>query len=115
MRAGVLLGALKGESDTLTLPLLMTLLAVGRKPGISVNELADEIGSPQQTASRYVAILQGRYQSVASQTDAFVRAPLIALEVSADDPRRRALGLTRAGQKRLEAFVESVFGKGRVK
>jgi DNA-binding MarR family transcriptional regulator len=90
--------------EELTLPLALTLLAVAREPGLSVNQLAERIGAPQQTASRYAAILQGRYESSGAALN-LADAPLLVLEVSADDPRKRALFLTRQGQKRLASIL----------
>jgi DNA-binding MarR family transcriptional regulator len=95
------------ESD-LGLPLLLTLLAIAKRPGLSINDLAELISVPQQTASRYVAILQGRYQSPGQIENAFVRNPLVSFEVSAEDPRRRALYLSARGEARVSEFLEKL-------
>src|SRR3712207_1175686 len=100
-RLDALLKALRSIEIDLSLPLLLTLVAVARDPGISINELSERIGVPQQTASRYVAILQGRYQTPAGGENAFTTNPLLSLEISTSDPRRRALFLTSYGEMRL--------------
>jgi DNA-binding MarR family transcriptional regulator len=93
------------EADV-SLPLALTLVAVAREPGLSVNELAQRIDAPQQTASRYAAILQGRYESLEAESDKFARNPLLSLEVNAQDPRRRALYLTAPGKKWLARILK---------
>src|SRR5947209_1545980 len=83
--------ALSPVETELGLPLLLTLLAIARSPGLSINDLAEQIKIPQQTASRYVSILQGRYQSPGRVVSTFVRHPLVLFGLSPEDPRRRAL------------------------
>lgn len=90
--------------DDLGLPLTRVLFGVFLKPGMSVNELADSLRVPQQTASRYVAVLQGRYEA-SSSSPVSPSSPLLALEVSQSDPRRRALFLTLEGKKRVEKLI----------
>lgn len=92
------------ESD-LGLPLSRTLVAVSLQPGLSVNELAERLGVPQQTASRYVAILQGRYEAPSTPLTVSARTPLLTLEVSQVDPRRRALFVTPEGEKRIGKLI----------
>jgi DNA-binding MarR family transcriptional regulator len=94
------------EGD-LGLPLSRTLVAVSLEPGLSVNELAERLGVPQQTASRYVAILQGRYEAPSIPLSVSARTPLLALEISQLDPRRRALFVTPEGEKRIERLIAS--------
>jgi DNA-binding MarR family transcriptional regulator len=106
--------ALRSIGSDLSLPLLITLLAVARVPGLSVNELAERIQVPQQTASRYVAVLQGRYQMAGANEVTSAGKPLISLQVSTDDPRRRALFLTRYGETRLARFIERLYCTGNV-
>jgi DNA-binding MarR family transcriptional regulator len=91
---------------TLGLPLLLTLAAVAREPGLSVNDLADRISAPQQSASRYVATLQGRYATTGRELGPM---PLVAIEISAADPRKRALRLTPAGSARLSCVLAALF------
>lgn len=79
---------------------LGALLAVAEEAGLSVNDLAERIGAPQQTASRYVAQLLGRYQESAGPP-----VPLLEQRVSMDDPRRRALFLTPDGFAAVESLV----------
>jgi DNA-binding MarR family transcriptional regulator len=92
----------------LGLHLTLIMLAVARAPGLSVNELADVVKMPQQTVSRHVAVLQGRYQSpTLSSQSSFVRNPLLAIEVSKNDPRRRAIHLTEDGKRRVFLLVSA--------
>lgn len=86
--------ALAGVQAELSLPQLVSLLTIAAEPGLSVNDLADRTGLPQQTASRYVAILLGRYETPGQSP----LHPLISQAVSEDDPRKRALFLTAAGE-----------------
>lgn len=88
--------ALAALQGSLSLAQLIALMTVAIEPGISVNELGDRLRIPQQSASRHVAVLTGRYQSELSD------APLDALivqQINETDPRKRALYLTPAGDK----------------
>ena len=93
------------KAPELSLPQLTALLTIAMRPGISVNDLADDNGFTQQTASRYVAVLSGRYQALDSgePSDA-----LITQSVNETDPRRRALNLTEAGHWLVEAMVQEI-------
>ena len=99
-----LCAAMVGVGDFLSLPQLICLLTVAAEPGLSVNDLAARISVPQQSASRYVAALLGRYQSV---VDRGPIEPLIRQEVSSDDPRKRALYINEAGYDLLARMLES--------
>lgn len=81
---------------------LLALVSVGTTPGISVNELAERIDVPQQTASRYVAQLMGRYQEI---VDNILPAPFLEQRVSTNDPRKRALYLTDQGRKTISDML----------
>jgi DNA-binding MarR family transcriptional regulator len=80
----------------LNLSQVLALVAIARTPGLSVNELAVVLGLPQQTVSRHVAILLGRYQTTAETSQAGVTT-FIRQEISASDPRSRALFLSDDG------------------
>ena len=102
-----LANALRPLQADLSLSQLLALIAIAVEPGLSVNELADRLNIPQQTASRHVAGLLGRYQ-LASAEAADARSkmdPLIKQEINSEDPRRRALFLSDDGQQLLEKFV----------
>lgn len=102
-----LANALRPLQADLSLSQLLALIAIAVEPGLSVNELADRLNIPQQTASRHVAGLLGRYQ-LASAEAADARSkmdPLIKQEINSEDPRRRALFLSDDGQRLLEKFV----------
>ena len=101
-------GALKSLNPELSLPLLLTLITIARRSGLSVNDLADELDIPQQTASRYVSVLQGRYQVLGRAENTFAKAPLLTLGISTDDSRSRALFLTEAGETEVKEFLKKL-------
>lgn len=101
--------AMSGMESEMSLPLLNTLLAVAVTPGISVNDLAELIRVPQQTASRYVSILQGRYQTLGSTENIFMETPLLEIGISMDDPRKRAVELTAHGKARVEQLLKDIY------
>jgi DNA-binding MarR family transcriptional regulator len=96
--------ALLSVQQQLSLPQVTALLTIGLEPGLSVNELADRLDIPQQTASRHVAILTGRYQS--PQHDQAI-SPLVEQRINFDDPRRRALSLTQDGLRLMHGFLQN--------
>jgi DNA-binding MarR family transcriptional regulator len=95
--------ALLTVQGQLSLQQLVALLTIGTDPGLSVNELAERMRIPQQSASRHVAFLTGRYQIDPTDSPPEV---LIEQRISPSDPRSRALYLTSAGQ----ALVAGVVG-----
>lgn len=84
---------LAGVPDDLPLPQLRALVAIATEPGLSITDLAERIGVPQQTASRHAAVLLGRYQDPMHED----QKVLVEQRVSREDPRRRALFVTREG------------------
>ncbi len=94
---------LSAWQNVLSLPQVLALITIARNPGLSVNELADNLGLPQQTVSRHVAILLGRYQTL--ETMEAGTLPFIRQEISASDPRRRALFLSEEGLAMLKAIA----------
>jgi len=85
---------------TFGLPQLTALITIGIQPGISVNDLAMILDIPQQTASRIVSSLAGRYQ----QYNADPHECYVLQKINESDPRRRALYLTDAGRSIIENF-----------
>lgn len=85
----------------LTLPQLSALIAVAAEPGLSVNDLAARIEVPQQSASRYAAVLLGRYELPGEAPP----IPLLEQRVSEADPRKRALYLTEEGETLLASIL----------
>jgi DNA-binding MarR family transcriptional regulator len=83
------------------------LVAIAAEPGISVNELAQRIDVPQQSASRYVSVLLGRYQDPMAGPQTRI---LVEQRISEEDPRRRALFLTLEGTTLLTNIVYAAFG-----
>jgi DNA-binding MarR family transcriptional regulator len=94
--------ALMAVQSELSLPQVVALLTVAIEPGLSVNDLAERIGVPQQTASRYASILLGRYEPANGQMPA---QPLISQSVNDEDPRRRALHLTEDGRRVVQRLL----------
>lgn len=99
-------GALLGIPDALGLPHLVCLLAIDARPGLSVNELASMTSYPQQSVSRYIALLLGRYENAVGPS---LTEPLVDQSISATDPRKRALKLTPAGHALVQDFIGSIF------
>jgi DNA-binding MarR family transcriptional regulator len=102
-RLGAISEALAPWQSVLSLPQVLALIAIARTPGLSVNELAESLGLPQQTVSRHVAVLLGRYQATPDTPPAGVPT-FIRQEISASDPRRRALFLSEDGLVVLKAL-----------
>lgn len=94
--------ALLTIQGNLSLQQLVALLTIGAEPNLSVNALAASLGIPQQSASRHIAFLTGRYQNDATDT---VPDILVAQQISVSDPRSRALHLTEAGLALLAEVV----------
>ncbi|NSZ77040.1 winged helix-turn-helix transcriptional regulator [Agrobacterium tumefaciens] len=92
---------------TLGLPQLQAMVAVAASPGLSVNELAERLNVPQQTASRYVAQLTGRYQEFEEKDEP---QPIVEQRVSLSDPRKRALYLTWYGRTAIEKLIAAGWG-----
>jgi DNA-binding MarR family transcriptional regulator len=103
-RLAALSAALAPWQTVLSLPQVLALTAIARTPGLSVNELAEGLGLPQQTVSRHVAILLGRYQTTPDTPQTGVPT-FIRQEISASDPRRRALFLSEDGLALLKALA----------
>jgi DNA-binding MarR family transcriptional regulator len=98
---------LKAVPNGVGLGQLAALLAVAAEAGLSVNDLSDRIDAPQQTASRYVAQLIGRYQDDFGQNQPI---PLVEQRVSVADPRKRALYLTPHGREVVKAIIAAGWG-----
>lgn len=96
--------ALKPWQATLSLSQVLALTEVAQTPGLSVNELAERLGLPQQTVSRHVAILLGRYQTTSEAGPTNMTA-FIRQEISTSDPRRRALFLSGDGLALLKLLA----------
>jgi DNA-binding MarR family transcriptional regulator len=110
-KLAALASALRPLQTELGLPQLLALLTIAGEPGLSVNELADRLDLPQQTASRYVAALAGRYQGAFGPVNAEDHGrskldPLITQEVSQSYPRRRALFVSKQGRVLLDAMAK---------
>jgi DNA-binding MarR family transcriptional regulator len=103
-RLAALCAALKKVQDDLSLPELVALLAVGVEAGLSVNELSERIGAPQQSTSRYVSVLTGRYPNSSTSTD---RRPFITQGVKQNDPRSRALHLAERGREIVNDILQA--------
>lgn len=106
-RLDAVFGALRPWQSAINLAQTLALIAIARTPGLSVNELAEKLDQPQQTVSRHVSVLLGRYQT----SETIVPTVFIRQEVNASDPRSRALFLEPEGEALLKALVSE---KGKV-
>lgn len=93
--------ALRPWQSAISLAQLLALIAIARTPGLSVNELAERLDQPQQTVSRHVSVLLGRYQT----TETALPTVFIRQEVNVSDPRSRALFLAPEGEALLKSLV----------
>lgn len=100
-RLEAVFSALANCQSELSLPQVLALIAIARRPGLSVNDLAERLDLPQQTVSRHVSVLLGRYQ----MSETVVPRVFIRQEVSTIDPRSRALFLAPEGEALLKAVV----------
>lgn len=100
-RLDAIFEGLKKWQATISLPQVLALIVIARNPGLSVNELAELLDQPQQTVSRHVSVLLGRYQtSETSEPPSFIRQ-----EISVSDSRSRALFLSRDGHSLLKSLL----------
>ncbi|WP_374189475.1 MarR family transcriptional regulator [Rhizobium rhizogenes] len=104
-----LYSALDEAGDEFSLPVLRALVTIAIQPGLSINELAERLGVPQQSASRYAAVLLGRYSSQMSQGTGIA---LVAQAVNPDEPRKRSLYLTPAGLDRIQRISNGMTARG---
>lgn len=81
---------------------LLALLTIALRPGLSINELAEALNMPQQSASRYASILLGRAED---QLTGLIKSPYISQSINDQDPRKRALNLTPAGIEFLRHII----------
>ena len=100
-RLVALRAALVPLQEQISLAQLVSLLTIAAEPGLSVQGLADRIGAPQASTSRYVSVLLARYQGPGEKPP----KPFIKQEVSTDDPRRRALFLNDYGKELVLAIL----------
>lgn len=96
------------RSKELPTSTLLALLTIALRPGLSINELAEALNMPQQSASRYASILLGRAED---QLAALIKSPYISQSINDQDPRKRALNLTAAGIEFLRHVIDSDFSK----
>lgn len=87
------------------MPHLVCILTVAAKPGLSVNELAEETGYPQQSVSRYAALLLGRYENPMGIS---FGPALLEQSINPSDPRRRAIFLTQSGTQFVENLIARI-------
>ncbi|WP_116091841.1 MarR family transcriptional regulator [Sphingomonas crusticola] len=104
-RMAPLRDALLEVQNALSLAQLVALVTIAMEPGLSVNDLAERLRIPQQSASRYVAALAGRYQPLLAESSL---DPLIVQTINESDPRKRALFLTPAGRQLMSSMSSAV-------
>jgi DNA-binding MarR family transcriptional regulator len=107
-RLDAIFAAFLNCQSEISLPQAMALIAIARHPGLSVNELAERLEQPQQTVSRHVSVLLGRYQT----SETVVPRAFIRQEINVNDPRSRALFLAPEGETLLKALVADSKSKG---
>jgi len=100
-RLDAIFKALTKWQAEISLPQALALIVIAKNPGLSVNELAEKLDQPQQTVSRHVSVLLGRYQT----SESIVPRAFIRQEINVNDPRSRALFLVPDGQSFLKALV----------
>jgi DNA-binding MarR family transcriptional regulator len=100
-RLDAIFKALTKWQAEISLPQALALIVIAKNPGLSVNELAEKLDQPQQTVSRHVSVLLGRYQT----SETIVPRAFIRQEINVNDPRSRALFLAPDGQSFLKALV----------
>jgi DNA-binding MarR family transcriptional regulator len=83
------------------------VVTIALEPGISINELAERTGYPQQSVSRYISLLLGRYETVQFSGDFY---PLVEQRINTIDPRKRALFLTTDGEKLVDRLIGNLDG-----
>jgi DNA-binding MarR family transcriptional regulator len=100
-RLDVIFDVLTKYQAEISLPQALALIVIAKTPGLSVNELAHRLNQPQQTVSRHVSVLLGRYQT----SETVIPRAFIRQEISVNDPRSRALFLSPAGLTLLKALA----------
>lgn len=101
------LSAALAAAEHLGLPALICLLEIALDEGLSASELAERTGAPQQSVSRYVSMLLGRYQSP-NMIEAI--EPLIEQRINLVDPRKRSLYITETGSGLIARFSAACSG-----
>lgn len=109
-RLGAMFEGLRPWQSVISLAQVLALIAIAKSPGLSVNELAEKLDQPQQTVSRHVSILLGRYQT----SETVVPTVFIRQEVNVSDPRSRALFLAPEGEALLKALVANTVANVKV-
>jgi DNA-binding MarR family transcriptional regulator len=93
--------SLRPFQSSISLSQALALIAIATRPGLSVNELAEKLDQPQQTVSRHVSVLLGRYQT----SETVVPTVFIRQEINVNDPRSRALFLAPEGETLLKTLA----------
>jgi DNA-binding MarR family transcriptional regulator len=93
---------------------IRAFLTISRKQGLSVQDLADELGVPQSSASRYVKALSAGRRSQWGGKIGFVEAQLefqsggyglVEQRVNEMEPRKRSLVLTDQGHATVRRIL----------
>lgn len=106
-------GVLKG----LDMPMeqAQAFLAIARRQGLSVQELADELGVPQSSASRYVKALvgyeykEGKFGPINWKVG-HQGYGLVEQRINEQEPRKRSLVLTEAGVALVKGLQDVLDG-----
>lgn len=105
--AGVLQLLSELQNAGLTLAHAQVLFLLYESPGVSVNDVSELLEMPQQSASRIISQLSGRYEISPGRQP----VELVRHEVGREDTRKRALYLTTAGNALVTKITASLRGK----
>jgi DNA-binding MarR family transcriptional regulator len=95
---------------------IRAFLTISRKQGLSVQDLADELGVPQSSASRYVKALSARRRSHWAGNLGFMEAQLefvsggyglVEQRINEIEPRKRSLVLTDQGHAVVRRILDT--------
>lgn len=90
-------------AERLSFGQIAVLLSAAEKPGMSINELAEFNGLSQQTTSRYVSMLSGRYSESEDQVE------YLSQSLGLDDPRKRFVALNENGETFVKKFLDTLY------
>lgn len=94
------------QMDGISTIAVMALITITQRPGISVNELAELLRVPQQSASRCVSVLLGRYSDIGEEN---LLPVFISQTINENDPRKRSLAPTAAGIRFLTKMLNKQY------
>lgn len=112
------LDGLRGTSGDLSAGEIRAFLAIARRQGISVQELATDLGIPQSTASRYVKALgpgwrwSKDFAKGGTVNLQFGGVGLIEQHINSNEPRKHSLVLSEHGHTVVTSIVAKLHEEG---